>query len=121
MSCNCYKANKIPACVTTLTIGTGTANTAYFVVFLSPTGRRDIYQVTADSGGVIAVESPGLRTGTAYQVWVSKLSNANVDVKDAFTPHGETSTVTCIDLEFTECTDAYTGGNVELDQTITLS
>jgi hypothetical protein len=116
MSCNCNKAINTGACVANFTVGIATANTNYKVLFRTPTGRVDIYALTSASNGTVVVDSPQVRIGELYEVWLN-LPGDPFDKKLSFMV-GETS-VTCINIQFTECfeDDEYLS---PIDQTVEL-
>lgn len=112
MSCQCAIAKDLPSVITTLTIGTASANTAYKVYFETPTGRIDQYSATSNGSGVISITNTGFRIGEIYEVWITTAS-ANINDRTAFTVSGES--VTCVYVEF-----KYTGATFST-QSITLT
>lgn len=121
MSCDCSKAKPIPACVTSLTIGVGDADTDYIVVFKTPDGRVDTYEVTSDNFGNIVVPSPTVRTNTTYEVNLAygdlPYVPSNINEKQPFTV--DSTEVECIYIQFNP---VYSGGSIETfaSQTVSL-
>ncbi len=100
MSCNCNKAHNTGSCIANFTIGTAAADTDYNVYFQTPTGRTDMYAITSASDGKIVVETPRVRIGETYQVWISQ-PDQSTGVQLPFTV--EETEVSCINICFTEC------------------
>ena len=110
MSCNCYKAKQLPACVTNLTIGTAEPSTAYVVVFKTPTGRIDKYAATSDADGIVKVTGGKYRMGDMYEVWLAKADDIETQIPFAI---GEVE-VSCVNVQFLYCDDAIENQSISL-------
>lgn len=121
MPCNCNKAKPLPSCVTNLTVGIGTPDTDYKVVFKTPDGRLDTYEATSDDDGNIIVVSAKLRTNTMYEVWVSYGDSPYVaaNIHEKVTIEVDGTDITCVFIEFHQ---AYNEQDIETyaNQEITL-
>ena len=116
MSCNCNKAVNTTSCIGRFAIGIGVADTAYQVYFRSPSGRTDMYPVTADDAGLITVETPRVRIGDIYRVWMNQPGDATEKLAPFIVGDAQ---VNCVNIEFTACfeDDEYI---VPVDQTLQL-
>lgn len=116
MSCNCNKAINTGACVANFTLGIATANTNYNVLFRTSSGRIDIYPIISASDGTVIVDSPQVRIGELYEIWLNLPTDPQY--KQISFTIGE-ATVTCLNIEFTECfeDDEYLS---PVDQTVEL-
>ena len=105
MSCDCTTVNKIPSCIDTLIIGdVANPNANYYVYLKTPDGRIDRYSaIDVVYTDQIGIESPQVRIGTVYEIWVTLASDEQLNERVAFTPFGATSTVTCVNVEFSYC------------------
>ena len=114
MSCNCNKAINTSTCLEQFTIGiSDEVDTGFNVYFKTPTGRVDVYPVVSDGSGNIIVESPAVRIGDTYEIWINKAGDA-IEKRRAFTAlqDGEQTDVECINIEFTPCYNQGDDGNL---------
>jgi len=72
MSCECSKAKELPACIDTFIIGEVSLFYPVWVIFKTPDGRMDIYDgENITYTRFVQVDSPRLRSGTTYEIWMS--------------------------------------------------
>lgn len=110
MSCECTTANKIPSCIDTLIIGlVANPSANYYVYLKTPDGRIDRYEsVDVVYTDQIGIESPNVRIGTTYEIWVTLKADEQLNERVSFTPFGTTTAVTCVNVEFTYCDSGFT-------------
>ena len=110
MPCDCTTVNKIPNCIDTLIVGdVVNPSASYYVYLKTPDGRIDRYTaVDVVYTDQIGIESPQVRIGTLYEVWVTLALDEQINERVSFTPFGASASVSCAYVEFTYCESEFT-------------
>lgn len=110
MSCNCDNAKNIPSCIDTLVLGeVADGSLSYYAYFRTPDGRVDRYLcVDVTYTDQIGVESPAIRVGVQYEVWITKTTALNINERTSFIPSGQTALTSCVNVIFDYCGSDFT-------------
>lgn len=99
MGCNCNKAKDLPNCIDALSIGEVDDSVDYLVIFKLPTGALNVYEGAFLYGNsLLVVTDFQVRLNTTYEIWVTKVSDSNIQNRTDFTIDGQI--VNCVNAQF---------------------
>ena len=114
MSCNCSQAKPVPTCIDALIIGVSNTQFNYKVYLRTATGRIDEYAGSFIYGTqLLQIESPVLRVGEEYEIWITKDDANSIEQREIFTV--DSTNLTCVTVQFEYCNNEFTSQEIHLE------